>query len=133
MLKRNPVVGEYGGLNAAAQDVQTNSLPQERKMLKRSALLEWRPLYFRSHAELEAYNMVSGTRQVVAEVVPGRDSSTTNVADYMANSLNDATALHELVQHMALALEHCLTAGTLDWAAEHEADIMLRRAKKFLG
>jgi hypothetical protein len=37
----------------------------ERKNMKRSALLEWRPLYFRSHAELEAYNMVSGVRQVV--------------------------------------------------------------------
>jgi len=133
MLKRNPVVREYDGLNATAQIVQKYGVQNERKMMERSALLEWRPLYFRSHAELEAYNMVSGMRQVVAEVLPGQGVNPSSVADYMANSLNDAAALNELVQHMALALEHCMTTGALDWAAEHEADIMLRRAKKFLG
>ena len=65
MLKRNPVVGEYGRLNMTAQSAQKGSVQNERKNMKRSALLEWRPLYFRSHAELEAYNMVSGVRQVV--------------------------------------------------------------------
>jgi hypothetical protein len=56
-------------------------------------------------------------------------SSAEETANFIAHVVNDYDRLMDLLDEMIGALETCLACEGLDWSAEYEADIVLRRAK----
>jgi hypothetical protein len=55
------------------------------------------------------------------------------MANFIIRVVNDYEATQRLIDDMIGALETCLEYKALDWAAEHEVDIVLRHARATRG
>jgi hypothetical protein len=51
-------------------------------------------------------------------------------ADFIVRAVMDYAINRALIMHMAEALEDCLECDGLTWSAEHDAEIMVRRARE---
>jgi hypothetical protein len=127
MANRSPVMQEYKNLDAAFSAAVGGS-----KSKLRSSLTQWSCRHFRTYSEVEAYNIASGTRQIVAEVIASKDINVESVAEGIATAANNYDSSRKLIRHMADALEKCLACKGISWEAEHDGDIMIRRAREYL-
>jgi Fe-S oxidoreductase len=57
--------------------------------------------------------------------------SAEELANFIVRVVNDYEAAQILIDNMIAALETCLQCKALDWSAEHDIDITLRRARAF--
>jgi hypothetical protein len=55
------------------------------------------------------------------------------LATFIIGVVNDYEATQSLIDDMIGALETCLECKALDWSAEHDVDIVLRRARAIRG
>jgi hypothetical protein len=68
----------------------------------------------------------------MADINQSKDFDAEAVAEFIACALNNYNEARELIRHMAAALEKCMACKGISWEAEHDADILVRRAEKYL-
>lgn len=110
----------------------TKAATSTRNFVREKALYglaPWSCKHFHTHSEIEAYLMAAGDWQTVAEVRQSANLSAEEMANYIANVVNDHDKLMNILDDMITALETCLDSKGLDWSAENEVDIVLRRAR----
>lgn len=79
--------------------------------------------------QLDAYSIVSGKREVVAQTFSSAGFSAEAVAGFILRAINNITKRESLIDEMEAALEICLECEGLTWSAEHDAEIALRHAR----
>jgi hypothetical protein len=79
---------------------------------------------------MEAYNVATDKREIVAEISATSTFPPDAIADFIIRAVNIIDKREHLINEMALVLEMCLESkdGKLDWAAEHDAEIVIQRA-----
>jgi hypothetical protein len=92
-------------------------------------LAPWSCRHFPDHSEIEAYVAAAGDWQTIADVRQTAGSSAEEMANFIAHVVNNHDKLIDLLDDMISALEACLACKGLEWSAEYDADIILRRAK----
>ncbi len=118
---------EYAPLN---KQLNVSAIPTAARQQK--SLAQWACRHYPSYSEIEAYNMAAGTRQVIAYAARSKDYDAEAVAEFIARAVNNYIEARELIRHMAAALEKCMACKGISWEAEHDADILVRRAEKFM-
>ena len=78
---------------------------------------------------VEAYVEAAGDWEMVAEIRQTAFIDAEITARFIAKAVNERERNRELVGDLAAALELCLKVPGLTWEAEHEAEIVLARAK----
>ena len=76
------------------------------------------------------------TRQQSDNVIElrGADEQTTRaVAEHIVRAVNDNSRKDALIAEMSACLEMCMESSKLGWDAEHDADILVERAKGIRG
>jgi hypothetical protein len=101
--------------------------------MPRQTLTPWSFTYASGCFAIEAYCVASGKRQVIAEVPASAGLNPESVAAFIVTAVNDYDRARELIRHMADALENCIACKGITWEAEHDGDIMIRRAQEWLG
>lgn len=127
MPNRSPVMQEYKPLHA----VSPASVKPARSK-PRQSLIAWSVRHFRGYSELEAHNLASGTRQIVAKIAGSKDIDAESVANFVVSAVNDYDGTRKMIRHMADALEKCIACKDITWEAEHDGDILIRRAREYL-
>ena len=79
--------------------------------------------------EIEAYVEAAGDWQTVAEIKQNAFIDTEQTAHFIAKAVNDYERNRQLIIDMVAALELCMKCPGLTWEAEHEAQILIARAK----
>ncbi len=127
MANRSPVMQEYKKLDTAFHAAKTVS-----KHRPRSNLMQWSARHLGDGSELEAHNLISGTRQVIAVVPTTGQLQADKVADMIVVAVNNYDTARKMIRHMADALEKCLSCKNISWEAEHDGEILVRRAREYL-
>lgn len=94
------------------------------------ALAPWRCKHYHDHSEIEAYVLAAGAWQSVADVRQNASVNAEEMSNFIAAIVNDHEKLMSILDDMITALETCLESKGLDWSAENEVDIVLRRARQ---
>src|SRR5271155_2337966 len=89
----------------------------------------WSCRRFPDHIAVEAYVEAAGDWQTVAEVRPSAFIDPEVVAGFIVRAVNDFERNRQFIKEMVEALELCLDCPGLTWAAEHEAELLVARAK----
>lgn len=79
--------------------------------------------------EIEAFSPATGKKEVIAEIRPNCGFSPDRLAEFVVATVNALENREQLIRQMSVALEMCLERDNLDWSAEHDAEVALRRAK----
>lgn len=79
-------------------------------------------------SRVEAYNAATGQRETVLETYATSGHSAEAIAEFITQAVNNFDKREQLINEMQAALEICLECDGLNWAAEHDADVALRRA-----
>jgi hypothetical protein len=80
-------------------------------------------------SQIAAYNKEIGQRVIIAETCETPGLTAEGMAEFIIASINSLEKRENLIDQMESALEICLECGGLNWAAEHDAEIVLRRAR----
>jgi hypothetical protein len=88
----------------------------------------WSCVHQEGKSQIEAYVMATGRREVLAEILPTSGHSAEQMAEFIVKAVNGLEHRECLINEMKAALEICLESEGLNWAAEHDAEIVLRRA-----
>ncbi len=99
--------------------------------MPRHTLAPWSCNHFAERSEIEAYVEGTGRREIIAEIKETAGVDAELVAGFIARAVNDYEKNQTLMRQMIAALEQCLTCN-LSWEAEHEADILVRRAEEMV-
>ncbi len=105
--------------------------PAQKKLLPQT-LTPWSCNHGQDKSEIEAYCLASGKRQVIAEVPYSNGIDHQRIAEFIGRAVNDYEPARELICSMAQVLEKFLELPTITWEAEHDADILVRRAREWL-
>lgn len=89
----------------------------------------WSALRRAGRNVVEAYVDASRTWVRLVEVIPSEHVHARATADFIIQALMAYDKNRALIASMIGALEICLDCKTLSWEAEHDAEIVLRRAK----
>lgn len=112
--------------------------PEEkpRKTTKNKAIYtfqKWSCIHHANSSEIEAYCMASGKRETIAETHQTSGVSSEAIAEFIVHAVNNIEKQEHLINEMVLVIENCLECdGHLDWSAEHDAEVVLRHAKKIM-
>ena len=91
----------------------------------------WSALRRAGEGTIEAYIEASRTWEPIVEITAigfvAKDRRAT--ASLIIDALDRYQRNRVLIPHMIAALELCLECEELSWAAEHDAEIVLKRAK----
>lgn len=79
---------------------------------------------------IEAYVEAVGDWKTIATVPQTAFLDAEKTAEFIAKAVNDRTDMQGLIDEMTEALESCLACDGLTWEAEHDAEILVRRAKE---
>ncbi len=88
----------------------------------------WNAVHRRDCSLIEAYVEGLGDWQTVAEVRPTGHIDVEETANFIVRAVNDYQLNNEFIDELVAALELCLESKGLTWEAEHEADVLIRRA-----
>jgi hypothetical protein len=109
-----------------------NSMSQAEQTKKKSGFTiePWSCVNRNGAWEIEAYSMLSGRRKTVATVIPNNDFPAEAIAEYIVSAVNIIEKQEALINEMSFTLEMCLESedGKIDWATEHDAEILIQRA-----
>jgi hypothetical protein len=78
---------------------------------------------------IEAYVEAAGDWQPIAVVKQTAFIDAERTAAFIAKAVNDYGSNRTLIAEMAAALTLCLKCSGLTWEAEHEAEILIARAR----
>jgi hypothetical protein len=78
-------------------------------------------------ARIQAYIESLGEWKVVAETKNARPVNATKIAEQIVRAINDAERSRSLLAEMAAALEACLDCSGLDFTAEHDGEVTLKK------
>jgi hypothetical protein len=96
-------------------------------------LLPWTQKNYPDRCEIEAYVPITGEWETIAEIPAGPGIDAELIAGFILRAVNAYEKTGDLLKQMTAALELCLTCdGKLTWEAEHEAQAVLKCAKKKL-
>lgn len=90
----------------------------------------WNALHRRDCSVIEAYVECAGDWETVAEVRPTGHIDVEATANYIVRAVNDYGFNRPFIDELVAALEMCLECDGLTWEAEHEADVLVRRARE---
>jgi lysine/ornithine N-monooxygenase len=111
-------------------------MPRAEKKSKTHAsttIQPWSCVHQDGKSQIEAYVMGTGKREIIAEAFPTSDNTAESIAEFIVHAVNEFEKREQLIDAMQSALEICLECEGLTWAAEHDADIVLRRANSRTG
>jgi hypothetical protein len=110
---------------------QTNKLTPHESAY---TMMPWSCNHYPTYSEIEAYVPITGNWEIIADIHDTRGVDAEIVTGLIARAVNGYVKAHEMIFQMIVALELCLACSDcLSWEAEHEAQIMLRRAGEMLG
>jgi hypothetical protein len=89
----------------------------------------WSCVHRGDHSLIEAHVDAAGDWQTVAEIRNSAHIAAEPTADFIARAVNDYESNQTLIAELIDALELCLACDGLSWEAEHDAEIILARAK----
>jgi hypothetical protein len=89
----------------------------------------WSCNHLSTRSQIVAYNKAVSQRVIIAETFEMPSYTAQELAEFIIASINNIEKRENLIDEMASALELCLECGGLNWAAEHDAEISLRRAR----
>lgn len=109
--------------------------PNTKKLLtgKESGytLMPWSCNHYPAFSEIEAYIPITGNWEIIADIHDTKGVDAEVVAALIARAVNGYEKAQDIISQMIAALELCLTcADCLTWEAEHEAQIVLNRARQ---
>jgi hypothetical protein len=89
----------------------------------------WSCVHQSGKSQIEAINAANGNREILAEILPGAGHSAEAVAEFIVRTVNELEQCKNMMSAMEAALETCLESDGLTWAAEQDADKVLRSLK----
>lgn len=93
-------------------------------------LMPWSCHHATNHSEITAYSEASGAWEIIAEIKESAGVDAEKAAEFITQVVNEYDQTKDLIRQLTVALETCLSCEHLTWEAEHEADVVLRRAKE---
>lgn len=113
---------------------KTDKSPQARKLALREAaytMMPWSCNHYPDYSEIEAYIPIAGEWEIIADIHDTKGVDAEVVAGLVARAVNGYDKHLDMIGQMAAALELCLGCDAcLSWEAEHEAQVMLSRARE---
>lgn len=94
------------------------------------AIAPWSCVHYPDRSEIEAYVEAAGDWEIIAEVRQTAHVAAEATANFIIRVVNDYEKTQHLINEMTAALENCLECEGLNWSAEHDAEVALRRAKQ---
>ncbi|HEU0118287.1 MAG TPA: hypothetical protein VFR09_06605 [Alphaproteobacteria bacterium] len=101
-----------------------------KKLLALYASSPWTCVHQPNKSLIEAYIQRAGNWATIAEVPASPHCNPREVAEFIIRAVNVYERNRGLMSEMAAALDICLETEKLSWAAEHDADVALRRARE---
>jgi hypothetical protein len=93
--------------------------------------LPWSCNHHPAWSEIVAYVPITGEWEIIADIHDAKGVDAEVVAGLIARAVNSYPKHHDMIVQMTAALELCLECGKgLTWEAEHEAQILVRRARE---
>jgi hypothetical protein len=93
-------------------------------------LMPWSCNHFPTFSEIEAYLPITGSWEIIADIHDTRGVDAEILASLITRSVNGYEKSREMIAQMIEAIELCLECSEgLTWEAEHEAQVVLGRAK----
>ncbi|MDX2027205.1 MAG: hypothetical protein SFW62_01065 [Alphaproteobacteria bacterium] len=94
-------------------------------------LMPWSCNHHPDYSEIVAHIPATGEWEVIAEIHDAAGIDAEHLAGFIARAANSYEKSRDLVAQMVDALDLCLACnGKLTWEAEHEAQVVLERAKQ---
>jgi hypothetical protein len=90
----------------------------------------WSCQHHPEYSEIEAYIEAFGPRKIVVEVRSAAGVEARAVTRFIVEAVNGYARTRQLAGEMMAALETCLEGESLSWSAEHDAEVVLRRARE---
>jgi hypothetical protein len=84
-------------------------------------------------SEIAAYVAATGNIEVLARTEQSGGIDARANAEFIVQAINNQDKYWLLVTELTGALERCLKSGKPDWAAQQEAAIALKRARRVMG
>jgi hypothetical protein len=95
-------------------------------------LRPWSCNHYPTFSEIEAYVPITGDFEIIADIHDTKGVDAEVVAGLIARAVNGYEKACEMIAQMIAALELCLKCRQcLTWEAEHEAEAVLNRARRF--
>jgi hypothetical protein len=89
----------------------------------------WSCQHHPGYSEIEAYIEAFGPRKIVVEVRATAGVEARAVTRFIVEAVNGYARTRQLAGEMMAALETC-QGESLGWSAEHDAEVVLRRARE---
>jgi hypothetical protein len=110
------------------EEVMPPKAEKKSKTQASATIQPWSCIHQDSKSQIEAYVMATGNREILAEVFPSPGHSAESIAEFIVHAVNEFEKRERLIDSMQAALEICLECKGLAWEAEHDVEIVLRRA-----
>ena len=108
--------------------------PQPRTLSAQESaytLMPWSCNHYPDYSEIEAYIPITGEWEIVASIHDAKGVDAEVMAGLIARAVNGYEKHLDMISQMVAALELCLGCeACLSWEAEHEAQVMLNRARE---
>lgn len=102
--------------------------------MPRFTLLPWVCAHRAESSEIRVYTPITGDWETIASIHDAKGIDAEATAEFVVGAINNYSRMQELVRETVAALENCLDCGErLTWEAEHDAQVVLMRAKKMVG
>lgn len=89
----------------------------------------WSCQHYRTRSVLRARHDANGPWFPVAEIRASADVNPRATARFLAACVNSHATQQRLISELTAVLETCLDCQGLDWAAEHDAEVVLGRVR----
>lgn len=90
----------------------------------------WSALRRAGKAGIEGYVDAVGKWETIAEIAPSVHIDQRVAADFITRAIADYPVQRALIRELIASLELCLASEGLTWEAEHDAEIVVARARK---
>jgi hypothetical protein len=96
-------------------------------------MMPWSCNHYPTYSEIEAHVPITGNFEIIADIHDTKGVDAEVVAGLITRAVNAYSRNVEMIAQMAYALELCLCcADCLSWEAEHEAEVLLGRAREII-
>jgi hypothetical protein len=94
-------------------------------------LMPWSCNHHPTFSEIEAYLPITGSWEIIADIHDTRGVDAEILANLITRAVNGYEKACDMIGQMIVAIELCLACSEcLTWEAEHEAQVVLRRARE---
>jgi hypothetical protein len=94
-------------------------------------LMPWSCNHHPTFSEIEAYLPITGSWEIIADIHDTRGVDAEILANLITRAVNGYEKARDMIAQMIVAIELCLACSEcLTWEAEHEAQVVLRRARE---